>query len=452
MSISGEEFFNEYASTQFSCQNKPRTIQYFFHGNQNNTINLDPSYQRGEVWCNTGKIDLINSLLHGISLPPIILNQHGKSQQFDVIDGKQRLTTIIGFMKNEFPIELNSTKIYFSKIPSDMTSNCKIFDSNFQENFKNTEVSTTIYESLSEKEQRTIFEKINYGTPLKDGEKLKGSNSKGIYLLEKLIDKYNHKLFQIGIKNERDSYYLKVGAIIALACKDYKFASSGKPILDYFKSWNKNQTDEDLIYNKISDLLDELYSLHINLEKYHNSRTSSKFKKMNFCDVLFNVYYLNNYQDKWAILCQFNKFWYHWRNNTRNIRDIQDNYEFSKICEEWESLGRKNTNKLDIYERKTEIVDIILKKYIDKSVPKSIKEQIVHKYFRTNNKHIICICCKNTIKSQICPNNFHCGHIISKNNGGIMHITNLRPICINCNSTMGTKDMDIYNPECLNVY
>ena len=112
-----------------------------------------------------------------------------------------------------------------------------------------------------------------------------------------------------------------------------------------------------------------------------------------------------------------------------------------------DSFGRKNTNNEFIYTRKTEIVEHILKTYVDKQVPRTIKDKIIHTYFRTSNKHIPCCCCKGTNKSQICPNNFHCGHIISKHNGGIMHITNLKPICIHCNGSMGTTDMDVYNPK-----
>ena len=299
MSISQEDMLNKHITTQFNSQNKPRTLQYFIHGNEKSTINLDPSYQRGEVWCNNGKKELIYSLFSGISLPPVILNQHGIQQVFDVIDGKQRLTTIIGFIKNHFPIILsNNTKLYFSEIPDDENKNCMVLNEDFQEDFKNIEIQTTIYQSLTEEHQRDIFERINYGSPLKDGEKLKGSKSKGIDLIEKLINKYGSKLTEIGIQNERDSHYLKFGTIIALINKDYKCASAGKPVLDYFNNWNKDIQNEREIYNNISTVLDRLYSLHINLDKYHSARTSTKFKKMNFCEVLFNIYYLINIKKK----------------------------------------------------------------------------------------------------------------------------------------------------------
>ena len=37
---------------------------------------------------------------------------------------------------------------------------------------------------------------------------------------------------------------------------------------------------------------------------------------------------------------------------------------------------------------------------------------------------------------------FNCGHIIAEANGGGIIVSNLKPICQNCNSSMGTKNMD----------
>ena len=50
-----------------------------------------------------------------------------------------------------------------------------------------------------------------------------------------------------------------------------------------------------------------------------------------------------------------------------------------------------------------------------------------------------CLCCKSTYITQI---SFHCGHILAEANGGETIVSNLKPICQNCNSSMGTKNMD----------
>jgi len=50
-----------------------------------------------------------------------------------------------------------------------------------------------------------------------------------------------------------------------------------------------------------------------------------------------------------------------------------------------------------------------------------------------------CLCCKST---DIIQMSFHCGHIIAEANGGESIVSNLKPICQNCNSSMGTKNMN----------
>jgi hypothetical protein len=50
-----------------------------------------------------------------------------------------------------------------------------------------------------------------------------------------------------------------------------------------------------------------------------------------------------------------------------------------------------------------------------------------------------CMCCKTTDITQL---SFHCGHIFAEANGGETIVSNLKPICQNCNSSMGTKNMN----------
>jgi len=50
-----------------------------------------------------------------------------------------------------------------------------------------------------------------------------------------------------------------------------------------------------------------------------------------------------------------------------------------------------------------------------------------------------CMCCKSTDITQM---SFNCGHVIAEANGGETIVSNLKPICQNCNSSMGTKNMN----------
>ena len=49
-----------------------------------------------------------------------------------------------------------------------------------------------------------------------------------------------------------------------------------------------------------------------------------------------------------------------------------------------------------------------------------------------------CMCCNSTDITQM---SFNCGHIVAEANGGETIVSNLKPICQNCNSSMGIKNM-----------
>lgn len=62
-------------------------------------LNLSPSYQRADVWPTGDAQLLIESVLRGIPLPSIIILQKidDKKSTYEVVDGKQRLTSILRF-------------------------------------------------------------------------------------------------------------------------------------------------------------------------------------------------------------------------------------------------------------------------------------------------------------------------------------------------------------------
>ncbi|MDX9744309.1 MAG: DUF262 domain-containing protein [Arcobacteraceae bacterium] len=66
-------------------------------------IQLSPPYQRGSVWSSKQKSELIESILMGIPLPIMYFFQDNSGVK-QVVDGKQRLTTLFDFMKNSFAL------------------------------------------------------------------------------------------------------------------------------------------------------------------------------------------------------------------------------------------------------------------------------------------------------------------------------------------------------------
>lgn len=94
---------------------------------RNGTLNLQPDFQRGEVWSITKQKKLIDTILRRWKIPPIHVITSGEI--FDeVLDGQQRLVAIRDFCNDLFPIDGNIKPfdesihnlhgLYFDELPS----------------------------------------------------------------------------------------------------------------------------------------------------------------------------------------------------------------------------------------------------------------------------------------------------------------------------------------------
>ena len=68
-------------------------------------IDLQPEFQRGEVWGKAKKQRLIDSILRDWHVPPIHVIQNAQTGKQEVLDGQQRLASIRDFVDNQFPVD-----------------------------------------------------------------------------------------------------------------------------------------------------------------------------------------------------------------------------------------------------------------------------------------------------------------------------------------------------------
>ena len=121
---------NEYRKNQFGVfsrfvSNKGVTYKPYIDANLNNSDFFDfdvylPTYdmnlQRDFVWSLEQKRELIHSFILERTVPNIVVIQHHsddfKDYVHQIVDGKQRLSTIISFLKNEFSVILDGEELY----------------------------------------------------------------------------------------------------------------------------------------------------------------------------------------------------------------------------------------------------------------------------------------------------------------------------------------------------
>jgi Protein of unknown function DUF262 len=82
-------------------------IQTIFARIESGDLDLQPNFQRGEVWTTAKKKKLIDSILRDWHVPPIHVVVGGDGKQ-EVLDGQQRLVAIRDFINGLFRVDGNS--------------------------------------------------------------------------------------------------------------------------------------------------------------------------------------------------------------------------------------------------------------------------------------------------------------------------------------------------------
>lgn len=80
-----------------------------------------------------------------------------------------------------------------------------------------------------------------------------------------------------------------------------------------------------------------------------------------------------------------------------------------------------------------------------RNIPKRVKDLCWEKWVGKDIGSHTCLCCETTI---IRMNSFHCGHVIAEADGGGVEPDNLRPICADCNLSMGKENFNDFKARC----
>lgn len=123
-----------------------------------------PDFQREEVWEDSKKRLLIDSILRGWHLPKFYFRKTGDGT-WECIDGQQRLTTIWEFYDNKLELDDAVAKKYGGKTYRDL-------EEDFSDAFDDFEADIEEIEDATEEELRTLFLRLQLGTPLNTAEKL----------------------------------------------------------------------------------------------------------------------------------------------------------------------------------------------------------------------------------------------------------------------------------------
>ncbi len=151
---------------------EPRTysINDFLGWDERRELEISPKYQRRTVWSQNGKSYLMDSIVRGFPLPQFFIREKvlrsERRNVKEVVDGQQRLRTIIEFVNDGFTIlplhNKEFARLTYSQLPEEI-----------QERILTFPLNVNVLVGTSEAEVLETFSRLNaYSVPLNRIEKL----------------------------------------------------------------------------------------------------------------------------------------------------------------------------------------------------------------------------------------------------------------------------------------
>lgn len=135
----------------------------------NGKISFENSVQRGFVWNKSRQSLLIHSLIVGYPVPPCFARK-GEDGIYDMLDGKQRFTTLKRFYNNEFALEgLPFTTMVVDGEEIEMDFNGYKYQDlpgDIRDELDSTSLTLYYFDGITEDEVAEMFFRLNNGQPV----------------------------------------------------------------------------------------------------------------------------------------------------------------------------------------------------------------------------------------------------------------------------------------------
>jgi len=217
----------------------------------------NPDYQRDYVYNPNQASRLVESILMGIPIPTIYLCQE-EDNSYSVIDGQQRITSFVRYLKNEFALtgllELNDLNgMCFKDLPKEI-----------QKKLKSSSLSTISLLKQSSDLKYEIFARLNQGAVKLNPQELRNCIYRGTFnkMLDDIATNNSHLQSLFHDDNNRKSYQERILRFFALRnYQDYK--SSMLKTMNSYMEQHKNDGPDDIkaakdLYSNTIDIIKQV--------------------------------------------------------------------------------------------------------------------------------------------------------------------------------------------------
>jgi hypothetical protein len=210
-----------------------------------------PDWQRDKgLWERSKKQELIDSILRGWKLPKLyFLKTSEDPDEFEVVDGQQRLTTIFQFFDDELPLSEKSAKEFGGKYYKDLPQI-------YVDRFDDFEIQYDVIEDADESDLKLFFQRLQQGLPLTSSEKLNSVHSK-LRDYTKSLSKHAFLKSKVAVNDKRYAHFDIVAKVATIELEGIKTGLRYDDLKDVFES-QANFSAKSAVAKRLQAIFDYL--------------------------------------------------------------------------------------------------------------------------------------------------------------------------------------------------
>jgi Protein of unknown function DUF262 len=269
-----------------SFDSRTYSINDFVEWDAQKQLVLNPAFQRRAVWSDKAKSYLIDTILRGKPIPKVFIRQSlnvtTKTSIREVVDGQQRLRTILSYVKDGFQVGRRQHPEYgglrFSQLPEEVQAQVLSF-----------EIAVDLLINLPDPEILDIFARLNsYAVILNEQEKINSSHFGPFKVLaDKLGFDYNEYWTKQGILTAQQILRMQeVNLVADIMIATIEGIKSKKQIKRFYAKYeNEFQHDVDVLEKNFRETISKIARL------FPEGLANSEFRRNHLFYTLFTAVY-----------------------------------------------------------------------------------------------------------------------------------------------------------------
>lgn len=263
---------------------KPNTqfLSWFYGENQKKALILDPKYQRNPIWSMGQKCFLIDSLISGCPIPQVYINIKtqgtgtARKTLYEVVDGQQRLRTILEFMEDKWPLIKTTAKSYpVSELyKPHIGKKYSELSNEIQEGIWNFPLAVQELREWGDIEIRALFRRLNYVNEKLNKQELRHSQYFGEFIAAVEDLAKNSFWDEVNIFTRRDFQRMRdiefISELLVIVVDDIQ---NGQESLDRFYA------DYDVVFQKRAAYITKFHHVLESLKTISDVVRDSRYSK-----------------------------------------------------------------------------------------------------------------------------------------------------------------------------